>query len=105
MLCLTKGVIRMSDVYVYTFPLCGIREVARENEDGTITVLINDALCHEQKLEAVTHALGHVANNDWQRGGAVDAIEHTAHSASEAPNSRFNLTDEEIPILAHKTQN
>lgn len=91
------------DVYVYTYPLPGIREVARANEDGTYTVLVNECLCHEQKLDAVNHALGHVANEDWSKGGAVGSIEAEAHSErAEAPNSRFNLSDEEIPIFALK---
>lgn len=95
------------DIYVYTYPLPCVREVARANEDGSYTVLIAEHLSDEQKREAANHALNHVIRNDWECGDA-DAIESAAHiplyKGEKAPISRFNITDEEIPILTKKTQ-
>ena len=94
----------MGDVYVYRYPL-PVREVVRSNEDGTYTVLVNETLCYEQQMDAVNHALRHIASDDFSKTdvNTVEAQAHNAPLASDLPPiSRFALSDEETPIFALK---
>ena len=69
-----KGI--KGDVWVYTYPLRGIPEIIRYNEDGSYTILVDDALPRDVQLELVSHALGHAASDeDWIPGRDVDEIE------------------------------
>lgn len=69
-----KGI--ASEVYVYAVPTQGVPEIVRQNRDGSFTVLIDENLNREQRLNLVAHALGHAASDeDWIPGRDVDEIE------------------------------
>lgn len=69
------------EVYVKTYPLPAARELVRQNDDGSYTIVVNSSLCREQQLDVVAHALGHIKNNDWTRvadGESIGVIEAEA---------------------------
>ena len=68
-----------ADIYAYEYPLPGIREVVRQNEDGSYTILVSDSLHFSQKLEALNHAIRHIMREDWS-GGDVGEIERKCHA-------------------------
>lgn len=71
-----------ADVFVCTYPLPGINEVVRQNEDGSYTILISETLQKMRQLEALKHAIRHIVNEDWT-GGDVNEIERKAHDAEK----------------------
>ena len=68
-----------ADVFVCAYPLPGINEVVRQNEDGSYTILISEALQKVKQLEALNHAIRHIMNEDWS-GGDVNEIERERHA-------------------------
>lgn len=76
---LFKGI--KASVYVYTYPLRGIPELIRSNEDGSFTVLVDEALSREQQLNLVAHALEHArCEADWYPGADVGEIEERCNA-------------------------
>lgn len=57
-------------------------EMVAVNEDGSYTIFINSRQSHNRQLEAYSHALKHIENNDFQKED-VQSIEHFAHSDSQ----------------------
>ena len=53
-------------------------EAVTENEDGSFTIFINDALCELKRIKAVRHALEHIGSDDFKKGN-VQEIEIAAH--------------------------
>ena len=53
-------------------------EAVTENEDGSFTIFINDALCELKRIKAVQHALDHIGSDDFTKEN-VQEIESTAH--------------------------
>lgn len=53
-------------------------EAVTENEDGSFTIFINDALCELKRIKAVQHALEHIGSDDFKKGN-VQEIEIAAH--------------------------
>lgn len=70
------------DVFVCIYSLPGINEVVRQNEDGSYTILISEALQKVKQLEALNHAIRHIVREDWN-GGDVNEIERKAHNAKK----------------------
>ena len=68
-----------ADIWVYEYPLPGINEVVRQNEDGSYTILVSEVLSKLKQLEAVSHAIRHIIREDWQ-GGEVSTIERECHA-------------------------
>lgn len=67
-------------VYVYCRPLPGYcREMVAPNEDGSYTIIINEALSDEQKVEAYYHAVGHIDRDDFSGCASATAIEAATH--------------------------
>lgn len=71
-----------ADIFAYEYPLPGIREVVRQNEDGSYTILVSEVLPKLKKLEALNHAIRHIIREDWQ-GGNVSEIERECHAEEE----------------------
>lgn len=66
-------------VYVYLRPMPGYcHEMVSPNTDGSYTIVINEALSDEQKLEAYSHALRHIEGCDFSQED-VQEIEKEAH--------------------------
>ena len=66
-------------IYTYLKPLPGYcKEMVSPNEDGSYTIIINDALTDEEKWEAYCHALYHIQSDDFD-GKNVQAVERDAH--------------------------
>lgn len=57
-----------------------IAERVIKNNDDSYTVLLNSRLSHERLLEAYSHALEHIQNDDFEKEES-DKIEINAHSA------------------------
>lgn len=57
-----------------------IAERVIRNNDDSYTVLLNSRLSHERLLEAYSHAVEHIQNNDFEKEES-DKIEFNAHSA------------------------
>lgn len=55
-----------------------VAEHVIKNNDDTYTVLLNARLSHERQLEAYSHALQHIHNDDFEKETA-DKIEFDAH--------------------------
>lgn len=65
--------------YVYLRPLPGYcKEMVSPNEDGSYTIIINDALTDEEKWDAYCHALRHIKADHFS-GRCVDDVEAEAH--------------------------
>lgn len=71
-----------ADIFAYEYPLPGIREVVRQNEDGSYTILVSESLQKFKQLEALNHAIRHIIREDWQ-GGDVSEIERECHAEEE----------------------
>ena len=72
-------------VYVYKYPLSGIPEIIRQNEDGSFTVLVDESLSREQQLDLVAHALEHArCEADWYPGQDVNEIEERCNANQES---------------------
>ena len=85
-----------SDVYVYTYPLRGIPEIIRQNEDGSFTVLVDEALSRERQLELVAHALEHArCEADWYPGADVNEIEERCN-AQQTSGRQIRAEGEDI---------
>ena len=72
-----------ADIYAYEYPLPGIREVVRQNEDGSYTILVSDSLQKLQQLEALNHALRHIKSDHWNGTKMTGEIEREAHAEEE----------------------
>ena len=73
-------------VYVYTRPMPGYcHEMVSPNEDGSYTIVINDALSAEQKLAAYRHAMKHIRRGhfDFCCPLSADEMEGEAHAEEE----------------------
>ena len=57
-----------------------IAERVIRNNDDSYTVLLNSRLSHERLLEAYSHAVEHIQNNDFEKEES-DKIEFNAHRA------------------------
>ena len=57
-----------------------IAERVIKNNDDSYTVLLNSRLSHERLLEAYSHAIEHIQNDDFENMNA-DTIEFNAHGA------------------------
>lgn len=57
-----------------------IAERVIKNNDDSYTVLLNSRLSHERLMEAYSHALQHIQDDDFEKETA-DKIEFDAHSA------------------------
>lgn len=53
-------------------------EAVTLNPDGTYTIFVNSRMASNRQQEAVTHALGHICRNDFQKEN-VQQIELEAH--------------------------
>lgn len=56
-----------------------IRSFARENEDGSYTVVLNSRLSAETVTEAYQHEVDHINGDDFD-GGDTDKIEKARHN-------------------------
>lgn len=72
-----------ADIFAYEYPLPGIREVVRQNEDGSYTILVSESLHIAQKLEALNHALRHIKSHHWDGTKMTGEIEREAHAEEE----------------------
>ena len=57
-----------------------ISERIIKNNDDSYTVLLNSRLSHERLLEAYSHAIEHIQNDDFAKEDS-DKIEFNAHGA------------------------
>lgn len=57
-----------------------IAERVIKNNDDSYTVLLNSRLSHERLMEAYSHAIEHIQNDDFENTNA-DTIEFNAHGA------------------------
>lgn len=74
----TKGVKCM--VYVYLKQMPGYcHEMVAPNDDGSYTVIINEALSKAEQTEAYEHAMRHITGNHFEYGEA-DKIEGECHA-------------------------
>ena len=96
------------DVYVYERPLPGFcSELVGQTEDATV-IVVNSDLSDAQKMAAVRHAVRHIERGHFDGGLTADEAEAEAHTADTvfSPDlgsySRWNVTDEEIPVLRVK---
>lgn len=55
-----------------------VGEQITANSDGSYTIFLNARLSHERQLEAYSHALRHIRENDFCKENA-DKIEVQAH--------------------------
>lgn len=73
----------MDDVYVYVADLPpGVNEIVKPCLDG-YTIWISDRLSRDEAILAYYHAMGHIANNDFEKFN-VNEIELEAHQRKEA---------------------
>ena len=55
-------------VYVYLKQMPGYcHEMVSYNDDGSHTIIINEALDDQQKLEAYNHAMRHISGDDFEK--------------------------------------
>lgn len=79
----------MNDVYVYVVDMpMTVREMVAPCPDG-YTVYINARLSDLGKLEAYSHALRHITNEDFRRDD-VQTIEHEAHGRKHEESSNLH---------------
>lgn len=70
-------------VYVYLKQMPGYcHEMVAPNDDGSYTVIINEALSKAEQIEAYEHALRHITGNHFECGEA-DTIEGECHAQEE----------------------
>lgn len=67
-------------VHFIKFPTGKVKESVVENEDGSFTIFIDDALNREMQEEAFSHAMKHIMGDDFSKND-VDKIEFNAHNA------------------------
>ena len=65
-------------VRLIKFPRGKTKEAVTENEDGSYTIFIDDALSRYEQQSAFIHALRHIYGNDFDRVDA-QSIEYNAH--------------------------
>ena len=53
-------------------------EAITENEDGSFTIFVNNALCELKRFQAIRHALMHIGSDDFKKE-SVQEIESDAH--------------------------
>ena len=69
----------MLDIYLYCVDIPGnVEEMVMPCADG-YTVYIDIKLSYEQRLDALSHALEHISNDDWNSGETADYIEGVRH--------------------------
>lgn len=69
--------------YVYLRPLPGYcREMVAPNDDGSYTIIINEALSDTEKWEAYCHAMRHISADHFS-GRRADDVERDAHAKEE----------------------
>lgn len=69
----------MLDIYLYCIDIPGnVEEMVMPCADG-YTVYIDIKLSYEQRLDALSHALDHILNDDWNSGKTADYIEGVRH--------------------------
>ena len=56
-----------------------IKAYVVENADMSFTIVLNDALSHEQNRESYLHEYAHIVNGDYDKKCTVDIIEIAAH--------------------------
>lgn len=70
-------------IYTYLRPLPGYcKEMVAPNEDGSYTIIINDALTDEEKWEAYCHAMRHIEADHFDGRSASEA-ERECHAEKE----------------------
>lgn len=68
----------MDDIFTYLTHLPrGIREMITPCENG-YTIYLDESLDEQERLNAYTHAIGHIANSDYEKSD-VQEIEARAH--------------------------
>lgn len=65
-------------VRLIKFPSGKVKEAVTENEDGSYTIFIDDALSRYEQQSAFMHALRHICGNDFD-GADAQKIEYNAH--------------------------
>lgn len=50
------------------------------NDDMSYTIVLNDALSHEQNQLSYIHEYSHIMNGDYNKNCSVDLIEINAHN-------------------------
>lgn len=80
----------MTDVYVYVRPLPGYcHEMVAINDDGSHTIIINNDLTEQGKLEAYRHARKHIEMHHFDCVDlSVDEIERKAHYGNQEASGR-----------------
>lgn len=77
-------------VRLIKFPPGRTKEAVTENEDGSYTIFIEQALSHEEQRKKFLHALSHILGNDFSKDD-VHQIERTAHG--------IEISDELCPVI------
>ena len=77
-------------VRLIKFPPGSTKEAVTENEDGSYTIFIEQALSREEQQEEFLHALSHILGNDFSKDD-IHQIERTAHG--------MDLSEELCPII------
>lgn len=68
-------------VYVYLKELPGYcHEMVSVNEDGSYTIIINNALSRDQQMDAYHHAMRHIGSGHLDHVGTADEIERDTHA-------------------------
>lgn len=65
-------------VRLIQFPPGRVKEAVTENEDGSYTIFIEQALSHEEQCKKFVHALKHILGDDFSKEN-VQEIEAAAH--------------------------
>ena len=69
--------------YVYLRPLPGYcHEMVAPNDDGSYTIIINEALSDVEKWEAYCHAMRHIKADHFS-GRQADDVERETHAEKE----------------------
>lgn len=56
-----------------------IKEFVTVNPDATYTVVINENLSYDMRIDSYLHALKHIENNDFDNILSADEIEQLTH--------------------------
>lgn len=59
---------------------CKIHGAVRENEDGSVTILLNSRDSRERNLKAYQHELKHILRDDLHSEEDIQLIEARAHA-------------------------
>lgn len=77
-------------VRLISFPPGSIKETVAENEDGSYTIFIEQALSHEEQRKEFLHAMSHILGNDFSKRD-IQQIELQAHKGgNEYEKKRIN---------------